>query len=230
MKSTYNRIYTWAGALALAMVLASSLGFAAPPGTPLPNANAYQRDLPFWLETYWTWYLSGGAPEQSVVDGYKLLALPAGEAVSGSGTPEDPTVLKGSLEVTLPPGTPFVLPIYALLGETYKPELGYPDDQPFDDAWVLGSVEPTLTIDGQVIVSPENKADFYVPATYFDQVMPYDPPTDYGAIGAIFFQGGGIVGTPLKPGVHVIHLYEPWILTPFWSIVYDNTWIVTVEK
>jgi hypothetical protein len=138
--------------------------------------------------------------------------------------------LRGQIEITVAPGTPFVLPVFALVGERYQGYPQVPDDQPFSDAFVLAGVRPVLTIDGQTIISDQNKEQFYVSATYFDPVLPYSVPTDYGAVAAVFFQGAGIVSPPLKPGVHVIHLYEPYILPGFWGIIYDNTWIVTVEK
>lgn len=229
MKLKNNRNYIWAGGLALALVMAVGVGSATPPPTPLPNANAYQRDLPYWLETYWSWFLSGADPASSVVDDHMLMPLPNGELISGSWTPEDPALLRGQLEITVPPGTPFVLPAFALIGERYQGYPGVPDDQPFPDAFILGGVQPVLTIDGQTIISDQNKAQFYVTG-FFDPVIPYATPTDYGAVAAAFFQSAGIVSPPLKPGVHVIHLYEPYILPGLWGIIYDNTWIVTVKN
>ena len=114
MKSTSNCSYAWAGALALAIAMAASVGSAAPPQTPLPNPQAYQRDLPFWLETYWTWYYTGADPAQSVVDGYQLMPLPNGELISGSWTPEDPALLRGQIEITVAPGTPFHVSVTCL--------------------------------------------------------------------------------------------------------------------
>jgi hypothetical protein len=229
MKSTSNRSHIWAGALALAMALAVSVGSAAPPQTPLPNQNAYQRDLPFWLDTYWNWYYAGADPASGVVDGYLMMPLPNGELISGSWTPEDPALLRGQIEITLAPGTPFVLPIFALIGERYDGYPEEPDDPMFPEAFLLGGVQPLLTIDGQTIISDANKGEFYA-SGYFDPIIPYETPTSSGAVGAVYFQSGGIVSPPLKPGVHVIHLYEPYILPGYWGIIYDNTWIVTVEK
>lgn len=52
----------------------------------------------------------------------------------------------------------------------------------------------------------------------------------------MFFQGVGIVSHPLSVGVHVIHLYEPWVIPAGAFVglpggigqIYDNTWIITV--
>lgn len=68
-----------------------------------------------------------------MVDGVKLLPLPAGQQLSGDWSPANPAYLKGSLELTLPAGPPFVLPQFAWLGERYTGYPGVPDDLPLAD-------------------------------------------------------------------------------------------------
>jgi hypothetical protein len=175
-----------------------------------------------WLGVYWRWFYGSNQDEaQSMVGHVKLMPLPAGELVVGT----DPPVYRGQLEITLGPGTPFVLPLAGLVGERYE---GYPvvsDDDPAGFTDLLDGIFPNLTIDGRTVVSDANKAAFYVPATYFDPIVAYPEPTSYGSVAGVFFQGIGIVSPPLPVGTHVIHLYEPYEL---FGLIYDNTWIVTV--
>jgi len=231
------------GALALVLAMAANLalagspdpGSAAPRIAP-PNSHAYGKSLTEWLSIYWRWAYSGADLAQSKVGNVQLMPLPAGVQISGDWSPTNPAVLVGQLEITLRPGTPFVLPEFAWVGERYDPALGLPDDPPMDNAVALGDVSIDLTIDGKTVISDANKAAFYVPPTYFDPVVVYPTPSSYGSVAAVFFQGVGFVSPPLSVGVHVIHLYEPLIIRPGdysglpsgIGVVYDNTWIVTV--
>ena len=202
-----------------------------------PDATAYGKTLTEWLGAYWRWYYGGADPDQSKVGHVQLMPLPAGDQISGTGTPADPALYRGQLEITLPPGTPFVLPAFAWVGERYD---GYPaeaDDPPVSDSVLLGGVHPDFTINGLTVMSDANKADFYVPTTLFDPMVVYPTPTSYGSVAALFYQGCGFVCRPLPPGRHVIHLYEPYILAPGayppipdgFGQIFDNTWIVTVS-
>ena len=144
------------GALALVLAMAANLalagspdpGSAAPRIAP-PNSQAYGKSLTEWLSIYWTWAYSGADLAQSKVGNVQLMPLPAGEQTGGSWTPEDPAVLVGQLEITLPAGTPFVLPEFAWVGERYEGYPAVPDDLPVPDAMLLANVHPVLTIDGK---------------------------------------------------------------------------------
>ena len=57
--------------------------------------------------------------------GYSSCPSPLGNQVGGTGTPTDPAIYVGELDITLCPGTPFVLPLVGWIGERYE---GYPDD------------------------------------------------------------------------------------------------------
>jgi hypothetical protein len=191
-----------------------------------PDSIAYGKSLAEWMETYWRFYFGGG---DQMVDGVLMMGLPEGEVLSGDFTPGNPAYLKGQLEVWISAGTPFVLPEYSLTLERYEPALGYPDDECFDDALILGSVDPlTLKIDDVLVMSSENKDEFYVPCRAVDPPIVYPETTDYGSIATLAFQGVGFLSPPLPPGDHVIHLYEEWILPGFWGLIYDNTWIIHV--
>src|SRR5690242_19735785 len=105
---------------------------AASDGAPRiapPVSDAYGKTLSEWLSTYWQWNLSTAQDlNQSTVGRVQLLPLPSEEFLGGSGTPNDPYVLVGELAITVRPGTPLVLPLLTLYGETYNN--GTPDDDP----------------------------------------------------------------------------------------------------
>jgi len=124
-----------------------------------PNARAFGKSLTEWLTCYWQWWAGGSKLEESKVGKVQLMPLPAGEHVAGSFTPDDPGLLVGELDITVPPGTPFVLPLFAWVGESYDPDLGIPDDPPVDDDALLDNVIPVLTIDGRTIIDSGNMAN-----------------------------------------------------------------------
>ena len=191
-----------------------------------PNSHAYGNTLTRWSTLYWQWYIPGADPAQSKVGDVQLMPIPVGEQTGGDiSDPNNPAYFVGQLQITIPAGTPIVLPAFSLYYELYQDGS---QDTPYPDADVLGSVHPALTIDGVVVLTDANKAAYYNPATYFDAPIFYPEPTPYGSVAAIFFQGVSVVIKPLAVGQHTIHLVEPWIFPPLWSLVYDNTWHVTV--
>ena len=225
-------------ALSAASCLTDPAEAAAGAGGILPaNARAFGKSLPEWFSAYFQWYAGTGAdPAQSMVGGVQLVPMPAGDWISGSGTPDDPALLRGQLELTLPAGTPFVLPAYAWQGERYQGYPNIPDDPPVPDAAVLAGVHPALTIDGKTVLTDANKAAYYLAPVFYEQVVTYPMPTSYGSVGMVFVQGGAVVGNPLPVGRHVIHLYEPFSLSAGvyptypdgFGYIYDNTWIINV--
>jgi hypothetical protein len=196
-----------------------------------PNSNAFGKSLAEWMETYWRWNYSGGS---NMVGRVALLPIPAPVQIGGSGTAADPAYFQGEIELEVEPGTPFVLPQFAWIAETYDPTLGIPDDPCIADDVLLAGVTPlTITIDGRVIVSDANEAAFYTPCTPFDPPVVYGAPSSYGSIGAIAYQGVGFVSAPLTPGRHEIHLYEEYIIDGYmgfsFGTIYDNTWKILVK-
>jgi hypothetical protein len=207
-------------------------GFCRPYVAP-PWARVLGRTLAEWLEIYWRWYYSGADPADSMVGKVKLLPIPAATQIGGSGTPDDPAILQGEIELTLRAWTPFVTPLFAWIAERYDPALGIPDDPTFPDDVLLAGVSPNLTINGCPVVSDRNERRFYVPATDFDPIIEYAESTSYGSVAALKFQGCGIFGLPLPPGRHVIRLYEPYIIDALgfsFGVIYDNTWIINVTR
>jgi len=241
MKNAERRNWLPAGALALAVILTAGSALAEPqdrdhhgPMIAPPHSHAYGKTLTEWLSIYWRWNILGSDPAQSTVGRVQLMALPAGTQISGSGTPEDPALYRGQLEISLTAGTPFVLPEFAWYWERYNN--GNPDDLPMADTVALGGAHPRLTIDGKTVLSDRNKAAYYIPNTAFDPIVVYAAPTSYHSIAALSFQSLGVVVEPLSVGRHVIHLYEPLIIPvggyyqfpAGYGVIFDNTWIVTV--
>ena len=241
MKKLNSRIWIGGTTLTLGLALVTMLAVGGPkspgnaPRIAPAGSMAFGKSLTQWCSIHWRWFYSGADMAQSKVDGVQLMPLPAGQLISGSGTPADPALYRGSLEITVPDGAPFVLPAYAWLGERYQGYPGVADDLPVPNDVILAGVHPVLTIDGRTVLSDANKAAYYIPPTTFDPIIIYPEPSSYGSIGAVFFQGGGIVSMPLSVGVHTIHLYEPFVIPagtypnwPGFGVIYDNTWTVTV--
>ena len=222
--------------LASAMLVAvAALSWVAPveavntgaPRIAPPVSSAFGKTLTEWLSTYFRWYYATDQdPAQSVIGHVQLMPLPNGQQVGGSGSPEDPAVFVGELDVILRPGTPFVLPLVNVVGERYE---GYPANP--DDPLALGDtaeMSAHLTIDGRTIVSDANQAAFFIPTTPFDPIVTYPEPTFYGSVAAIWLTGIGVVSPPLSVGVHVMHLDATLILPGVFGEIFHNTWTVTV--
>jgi hypothetical protein len=219
------------GALVLALAMAGTVALTGPPGQrddcssiANPHGKIYGKSLTDWLSIYWRWYYSGG---QSRVGKVQLMPLPD-DNWSGSGTLDDPAIGVGQLEITLPRGTPIVLPLIAWTAEQ-RPDGS--QDERMNNAVFIEAAHPVLMIDGETVVSDVNKDEFYVHPTKFN------PPVSYfGEPGhyVLYFQGIGVVVEPLPPGNHVIRLYESFIVQegdypgPF-GLIYVNSWFVTVN-
>lgn len=187
-----------------------------------PDSKSYGKTLTEWNTIYWERTLTGG---KSKAGRAQLLPMPAGEYAGGSGTLEDPIVIAGELEVTLKFGTPFVLSLFAWIGERYEDGS---EDPTIPDNELIALIHPNLTIDGETVISDDNKADFYIGPTWFDPAIEYPEPSGYGSVAAIWFQGFGVVSLPVPEGVYEMHLWEPFTLPGYPYLVYDNTWIIKV--
>ena len=193
-----------------------------------PQSKAYGKSLKEWLSTYWRWTQTGQDPAGSVVNGVLMMPLPVSQVISGSGTPEDPSLLRGHLEITIDSETPFVLPLAAWLVERYSN--CNPDDPIIDNDVFLSAVSPRFTIDNRLVISDRNEEKFYVSPAPFTPIATYPAPTSYGSVASTGFQCIGLVVRPLSVGVHVLHLDEPYILPGYFGAIFDNTWVVTVKK
>lgn len=198
------------------------------PGIAPPNSSAYGKSLGAWMEQYWRWSFATSDNSQPFDAGpVTFMPLPQGVPVSGSGTPDDPVVLQGSLEVTLAPGSPFVLPLMLFYWERYAGWPDAPDDIVPPDAFIRSLVtEHVVTLDGRPILT--NFWDYFVSRAYSPPLV-YAAPSPWGSVAQLYFHAVGFVAEPLPPGKHTITLHET-LVAPLWGwgTTYDNTWIINV--
>jgi hypothetical protein len=234
-------ISTTAG-LALAVALLAVVGTAVEAGGKAspPQSSAFGKTLAEWAQLYITWLIGGGADHVGQV---QFLPLPSGEYDGGSFTYEDPGVLTGHLDVTLAPGTPFVLPVVTWYGETYSPDTGYPDDPPIPAELFTDPDNAVIKvyIDGKRVMDSTRASvgPFYYGPVPLDVVYP--EPTSYGSTAAIFTQGVAFVQPPLSVGTHTIELEAELFVPPDpeflnltlypdgFGVRYFNTWTITVS-
>lgn len=174
-------------------------------------------ELGDWMALYWTWNLGGD--QEPVVGDRTFLPIP-------NGTDEDEDgVFTGELDFELPASQGFVLPMFVWIGETYEGG-DPPDDDPSmpPEAAFVG-MDLVLTLDGEEILNTAGLGGYYFDATDFAETIVYETPTDYGAIGAIWVKGVGVLHAPLTPGAHVLHLEE---LNEELGLGFSNTWNITV--
>jgi len=227
--------------LTLVVTLLVALGTtvdAGPKASP-PQSSAFGKRLPEWLQLYITWLVAGGSGHVGPVT---FLPLPSPNSSEGSGTFDDPATVQGHLDVSLAPGTPFVLAVVGWVGETYDPTLGYPDDPPIPAEFFTDPSKATtkVYVDGTRVMDSTiaSVSPFYYGPEDLD--VTYSVATGYGAIGAIFTQGIGFVHPPLSVGTHTIRLEAEIRLPPDSSFLnlsvypdgvgarYLNTWTIVV--
>jgi hypothetical protein len=91
-------------------------------GIAQANAHVYGMSLQDWLKAYWAWNYSVGGPTAPYQPGpapVVFLPLPAGTQTGGDFSADNPVVMVGSIDITLPTGTGFVLPFFAWVAERY---------------------------------------------------------------------------------------------------------------
>jgi len=221
-------------------------GDASPNKVLPPNAHTHGKTLAQWLEGYWRWNYNGSTdvsqPFQPGPSPVVYMPMPVGAQTGGSWLPDDPAYLQGQIEVTLKPGTAFVLPCFAWISERYN--TGQADDPSIPNTLIRNTITgvdgtgvPEVTLDGKPIL--KDFWDYYVGPLAFDPVVEYAQPSSYGSIAAIAFQSTGFVMAPLPPGKHTLHLVERMTILPedlpgfpydyYLGLIYDNTWIITVK-
>ena len=172
---------------------------AATPGTAPPNSKAYGQSLTDWTTLYFERAFTGGANTAKRV---RLLPIPPGEwAGDGSFTSTDPSTFVNA-DVTLKPGTPFVLPVAIWYGESYN--TGQQPDAPLPES-VFTNSHTLVSVDGKSIIDSnvDDLSRWYIGPSYFDPPIVYaeaNPVT--GAISADFVQGLSLVHSPLSRGTH----------------------------
>jgi len=168
-----------------------SLGGLLPGGS-----NAYGKNLAQWQETYWRWAygvlsLPQDAHGNAVANGVVLMGLPN---APGDGTP-------GTLDVTLSPGQPFMLPLWNVLGTSY--DNGTPDD-PAIPSSVFRTLAFTFKIDGVTVLNGDNLMNYY---SQFQFTPAIPLPAGFSPyLAIIWLQGIGLVHTPLAVGNHTFSL------------------------
>jgi hypothetical protein len=177
-------------------------------------------ELGEWMKLYWTWLLSGSGANGM---GDRVF-LPLPDATD----PDMDGIFSGETDVTIAPTDGFVWPLFVWIGETYENGDPPDDDPSMPTQATFTSTEIVITLDGQTVFDSmvDDLNDYYFDAIDFDMTITYPMPTDYGAVGAIWVKGVGVLHTPLSPGQHVLHLEE--FNTDF-MVGYSNTWNITVE-
>jgi hypothetical protein len=180
---------------------------------------------------YWQWDLGSSSQEAGRLF---FVPLPIGEQISS-----DPLIFQATTSFSVRTGRTLVLPMFAVIGESYADPPGFPDDDP-DDYVGAGRIDLLastllLKVDGRVVVdSARSKLDcLSFGPVYFPEPIVYPEPSDYGSNAALWVAGLGILLPPMSPGDHVIEMQG---ITPtngifgVSSLGYFNTWYVTVEK
>jgi hypothetical protein len=111
------------------------------------------------------------------------------------------------------------------LGTSYDD--GRPDDEPVDMS-IFTTLDISFKINGVTIVSSSNVLDYYSEFVFEPPIAL--PPIFSPFQAIIFYQGVGVVHTPLPPGDYTITL-DVVNTMPLEGqfIEYHNTWYVTVE-
>ena len=218
------------GSTALLLFAALAFTFNAQAGGPVPgHSKAFGASLAQWQEVYWAWTYGGmdlptDQNGNTVSDHVVLMPIPE---TPGDGTP-------GSIDVTLSPGQPFMLPLWIWLGASYDD--GTPDDPPVDLS-VFETLDITVKIDGATVIDCDNVMDYYSEFD-FDPAVPL-PPEWSPYMDIVWFQGIGMAHPPLsagRGGHHTINLDVKNIFPVIdafgdeYFSEYHNTWNVTVEK
>ena len=186
--------------------------------------HAYGRAVAVSQQFYWPW--SFGASSRQTVGPLFMVPLPEGTPVS-----DDPFVLQGSTSLDVKPGRTLVLPISVYIGEAYDD--GTQDD-PADSPIDFAASSLILMVDGRVVADSSRSSidclDFGT--VRFAKPIPYETPTDYGAVAAVWVKGLGVLLPPLRPGDHQIELQ---VVTPTADLFgvdvgYYNTWYVHVGR
>jgi hypothetical protein len=178
------------------------------------------RSLGQWMQSYWQWNLTGTGTARS--GDVVFLPIPNGTDPDGDMT------FTGSMDVSMSASDVFAMPLFVWVGETYGGTM--PDDDPASPTRAdFVATHLVLTLDGNTVLDSGHGSDlspYYFDAQHFDATITYPMPTSYGATGAIWVKGLGILHVPLSRGTHVLHLVER---NDAAGVGFDNTWNITVE-
>jgi hypothetical protein len=133
----------------------------------------------------------------------------------GDGTP-------GVADVALKAGQSFMLPCFAEFGTSYRDST--PPD-PFEPLSLFTTLDIKFSVDGVPLVTTANVLGYFSKFTFKPEI----PIDDTFIKAVIWFEGVGVLHTPLTPGKHVLKLDEKNTEPGFGGLLeYHNTWNVTV--
>jgi hypothetical protein len=198
-----------------------------------PPVDTFGKTLSEWQRLYWTWALGGSLEGQ--VDDVLFMPIPQGVPDDGEGTPKDPTIFVGELDVMLTPDTAFVMPVFVFIGESYA-EKDEPDDPSQFPAKIFTNAKVLVKLDNHPLINSRLEAlsKYFFPtadpdgAVSFDPLIPYYPPQPRGSLNAdaaLWVKGLGFVYPPLSVGEHTLTLFVDSRL----GFGFCNTWHITVQ-
>lgn len=202
-----------------------------------PASDVAGKSLSTWFGDYWRWMITGADQAAADASDVYFMGLPNGTDIDPSDTA---TWSQGHLDVTIPAGKPFILPVVAWVTESYTAASGTPDDSPSAEACFDPAIDPRgcsfgdmlfnanhvyLTLDGKQILADQSK--FYIDYQQFSPAIDYPQPTDYNSDAATGVQGVGFIVNPLPAGEHQLTLFVDF--GQLGHFVYDNSWTITVQ-
>ena len=217
-----HRVFSPAVTLAITLFLLFSNPSSS--GVIPPDSSGFGKSLGDWQLSYWTATLTGAAGSR---DG-RVLLMPLPDGVFNPDTSN----VEGELAIEIRAGTPFFLPIFVFIGESYVQMV--PDDDPADfEGPFLDNpgLSALITMDGKALIdsATDDLSAFYSGPVFFDPEITdgYPAPRGVGldAASAIWVQGLGFAHPPLSVGEHELHLLVDTGL----GFGFDNTWHITVR-
>lgn len=227
---------TFGLSLAFSIDNAAALSTSSSKYVRSPSSKSFGSTLTQWMMLHQAWYLKGQDPDAGTVGRVTLMPLPQQNPIP---IPPDLPVdvfSTGSLDVALKAGSPFVIPVITLNGESYANNI-IPDDEPIDlFKNSLLNADITVSLDGVTILkSPSDNQKFFYGPIFFPQPVTYNSPQfrftdaalgDVFASAAIWSEGIGFMHKPLNVGTHTLHIIA---VNKDLRYGFDNTWNITVK-
>jgi hypothetical protein len=213
--------------LALATLALGSPATAEDGPKPLPpQSRAYGKTLTEWLKLLDTWAYGGNQGDHVRNVRFLPQLIPVTDDPRLTEIDGFPFYVD-EYELTVRPGTAFVVLVFGVVAETYNPVGGDPADDIHDPfiqdllRETFGQLDAVVTLDGQPILDSavENLTTFVSGPFDFNETLFYDvpkiglvdpgpPPVYLTSYGAIAGQAMGFVLPPLPVGEHVLTIYS----------------------
>ena len=212
-----------AGLVLILLSASGSFGCAADAGgeSAAAEADALSRATPRLAEfeeihSRWSFgqlSVPSDSNGNAIVKGVVLMRIPW---TPGDGTP-------GVADVTLKCGQSFMLPFFAEYGTSYR-DATPPD--PFEPLSLFQTLDIKFSVDGVTLVNTANVMSYFSKFAFKPEI----PIDDTFIKAVVWFEGVGVLHTPLTPGKHVLKLDEKNTEPGFGGLLeYHNTWNVTVS-